>query len=397
MSKRPGFDPERLESVKDSTRPRPVVPDMVAPGPQAREARENIQIRIVGVGGCGGNAVNRMIEAGVAGASYAVVNTDAQALQISRAEEKVAIGDRITRMRGTGGDPDLGKRAAEENVQELENLVAGATMVFVTAGMGGGTGTGAAPIIAEIAKQQGALTVGVVTLPFIFEGRPRQRNAAAGLDALRQNVDTLIVIQNDRLLAAVPASAPITEAFALADEMLVNGVKSVTELITTTGIINVDFADLRSVMQDAGTAMMGVGIGSGENRMLLAVEEAMKDPLSDKPVKGARGVLLNFRGGPDMTIQEIGEAAEVVSTTVDREANIIFGAYIDAANQEEVQVTLIATGLPGEQPQRSGRPRPSSDPAPEGEDPRAPQVESEQPEVEDLDLPAFLRRRRRNR
>ena len=397
MSKRPGFDPERLESVKDSTRPRPVVPDMVSPGPQAREARENIQIRIVGVGGCGSNAVNRMIDAGVAGASYAVVNTDAQALQLSRADEKLAIGDRITRLRGTGGDPDLGKRAAEENVQELENLLVDATMVFVTAGMGGGTGTGAAPIIADIAKQQGALTVGVVTLPFMFEGRPRQRNAVAGLDALRQNVDTLIVIQNDRLLAAVPASAPITEAFALADEMLVNGVKSVTELITTTGIINVDFADLRSVMQDAGTAMMGVGIGSGENRMLLAVEEAMKDPLSDKPVKGARGVLLNFRGGPDMTIQEISAAAEVVSTTVDREANIIFGAYIDAANQEEVQVTLIATGLPGEQPQRSGRPRPQSDPESDIQAPDAPQVEEADVAVEDLDLPAFLRRRRRNR
>ena len=392
MSKRPGFDPERLENVKDTTRPRPVVPDMVTSGPQSREARGVIQIRIVGVGGCGGNAVNRMIEADVVGAAYAVINTDAQALQISRAEDKLAIGDRITRLRGTGGQPELGQRAAEESIQDIEQLVSGADMVFVTAGMGGGTGTGAAPIVADLAKRQGALTVGVVTLPFMFEGRPRQRNAAAGLQALQQYVDTLIVIHNDRLLAAVPASAPMTEAFALADEMLVNGVKSITELVTTTGIINVDFADVRAVMRDAGTAMMGVGIGSGENRMLMAVEEAMKDPLADKPMKGARGVLLNFRGGPDMSIQEISAAAEMVSAAVDREANIIFGASIDPANQEEVQVTLIATGLPGEQQQQRGgrqRPSPGDDPASE------PLVE--EAEVEDLDLPAFLRRRRQSR
>ncbi len=392
MSKRPGFDPERLENVKDSTRPRPVVPDMVVPGSHSREARGVIKIRIVGVGGCGSNAVNRMIESDVVGAAYAVINTDAQALQVSRAEDKLAIGDRITRLRGTGGQPELGQRAAEESVQDIEQLVSGADMVFVTAGMGGGTGTGAAPIVAELAKRHGALTVGVVTLPFMFEGRPRQRNAAAGLQALQQHVDTLIVIHNDRLLAAVPASAPMTEAFALADEMLVNGVKSITELVTTTGLINVDFADVRSVMQDAGTAMMGMGIGSGENRMLLAVEEAMKDPLSDKAVKGARGVLLNFRGGPDMSIQEISAAAEMVSATVDREANIIFGASIDPANQEEVQVTLIATGLPGEQPQRAGRRRPSPDDEPTTQ----PVVEEGEVEVEDLDLPAFLRRRRRS-
>ena len=361
---------------------------MVGTSPQSRDAQGIIQIRIIGVGGCGSNAVNRMIEAGVAGASYSVINTDAQALQISRADDKLAIGDRITRLRGTGGDPDLGKRAAEESLQEIEQLVRGANMVFVTSGLGGGTGTGAAPVVAELAKQHGALTVCVVTLPFMFEGRPRQRHAAAGLQALQQHVDTLIVIHNDRLLAAVPPSAPITEAFALADEMLVNGVKSITELVTTRGIINVDFADVRSVMQDAGAAMMGIGIGSGENRMLLAVEEAMKDPLSDKPVRGARGVLLNFRGGPDMTIQEISAAAEMVSNTVDSEANIIVGASIDPANLEEVQVTLIATGLPDEQPQRTGRRRPPSDDRPASE----PEVEDV--EVQDLDVPSFLRRRR---
>ena len=395
MSKRPGFDPERLENVKNTARPRPVVPDIVTPGSQAREARGDIQIRIVGVGGCGSNAVNRMIEADVVGAAYAVVNTDAQALQVSRAEEKLAIGDRITRLRGTGGQPELGQRAAEESIQEIEQLVNGADMLFVTAGMGGGTGTGAAPIVAELAKRHGALTVGVVTLPFMFEGRPRQRNAATGLQELQQHVDTLIVIHNDRLLAAVPASAPMTEAFALADEMLVNGVKSITELVTTTGLINVDFADVRSVMENAGTAMMGVGIGSGENRMLGAVEEAMRDPLSDKAVTGARGVLLNFRGGPDMSIQEISAAAEVVSATVDTEANIIFGASIDPAIQEEVQVTLIATGLPGEQPQRAER----RSPAPSDSFTREPEVEAsrEEVEVEDLDLPAFVRRRRRSR
>ncbi len=388
MSKRPGFDPERLGNVKDSSRPRPVVPDMVSSAPTSRDARGLIEIRIVGVGGCGSNVVNRMIESRVVGASYAVINTDAQALQVSRADEKLAIGDRITRLRGTGGDPDLGRRAAEESVQDIEQLVSGADMVFITSGMGGGTGTGAAPIVAELAKRHGALTVGVVTLPFIFEGRPRQRNAASGLEALQPNVDTLIVIHNDRLLAAVPASAPITEAFALADEMLVNGVRSITELVTTTGIINVDFADVRSVMQNAGTAMMGVGIGSGENRMLLAVEEAMKDPLANKAVSGARGVLLNFRGGPDMTIQEISAAAEMVSASVDREANIIFGASIDSAIQEEVQVTLIATGLPDEQPQRVNRRRPSPEDAP------ASAPDDEEIEVQDLDVPAFLRRRR---
>jgi cell division protein FtsZ len=363
---------------------------MVSQEPQSKEIDGLINIRIIGVGGCGSNVVNRMIESGVAGADYAVVNTDAQALQASRADERLAIGDRITRLRGTGGDPDLGKRAAEESIQDIGPLIADADMVFVTAGMGGGTGTGAAPIIADLAKQQGALTVGVITLPFMFEGRPRQRNAAAGLQELQPNVDTLIIIHNDRLLSAVPASAPITEAFALADEMLVNGVRSITELVTTTGIINVDFADVRSVMQDAGAAMMGVGIGSGENRMLLAVEEAMKDPLASRAVNGARGVLLNFRGGPDMSIQEVSAAAEVVSSTVDREANIIVGASIDPANQEEVQVTLIATGLPGEQKQQSSRQRPAPDDGPAA--PREPVTEAV--EVEDLDLPAFLRRRR---
>ncbi len=403
MSKRPGFDPDRLEKVNDTNRPRPVVQDIVTPGTASRDESGLIQIRIIGVGGCGGNAVNRMIESGVAGATYGVINTDAQALQFSRAEEKLAIGARMTRLRGTGGDPELGRKSAEENAQEIEQMVSGADMVFVTAGLGGGTGTGATPLVTEIAKRQGALTVCVVTLPFLFEGRPRQRHAVAGLEELQGHVDTLIVIHNDRLLAAVPPSAPIKEAFALADEMLVNGVKSITELVTTTGIINVDFADVRSVMQDAGTAMMGIGIGSGDRRMLAAVEEAIKDPLSDRPMKGARGVLLNFRGGPDMSIQEISAAAEVVSAAVDREANIIFGATIDPANQEEVQVTLIATGLPGEQVQRAGRPRaeqkkaPDRSPADEPADRFADDPAVEEVEVEDLDLPPFLRRRRRGR
>ena len=388
MSKRPGFDPERLDSMEGTTRPRPVVPEMVAPGARAHETRGLIQIRIIGVGGGGSNAVDCMIEADVAGATYAVVNTDAQALQGSRAQEKLAIGDRFTRLRGTGGDPELGKRAAEESVQDIERLVEGADMVFVTAGMGGGTGTGATPVVAEVAKRYGTLTVGVVTLPFMFEGRPRQRNAAAGLEELQRTVDTLIVIQNDRLLSAVPASAPMTEAFALANEMLLNGVRSIAELVTTTGIVNVDFADVRSVMQNAGSAMMGVGIGSGENRMLAAVEEAMEDPLSDMPMRGARGALMNFRGGPDMTLQEISAAAEVVSATVDEEANIIFGAVIDPANQEEVQVTLIATGLNEERPQRASTRRP----APEDE----PAIESVGRQEDDLELPAFLRRRQRN-
>ena len=388
MSKRPGFDPERLENMEETTRPRPVVPEMVGPGSRSREARGLIQIRIIGVGGGGSNAVDCMIEAEVSGAAYAAVNTDAQALENSSAAEKLAIGKRLTGLRGTGGDPELGRRAAEESVQDIERLVEGVDMVFVTAGMGGGTGTGAAPVVAETAKRYGALTVGVVTLPFTFEGRPRQRSATAGMEELQRNVDTLIVIHNDRLLSAVPASAPLREAFTLANEMLLNGVRSIAELVTTTGIINVDFADVRSVMKDAGSAMMGVGIGSGENRMLLAVEEAMQDPLSDMPIRGARGVLMNFRGGPDMTIQEINGAAEVVSATVDEEANIIFGAAVDPSNQEEVQVTLIATGLTAERPQRTGPRRQLLE--------DEPNVEPVGKEPDDLDLPAFLRRRQRN-
>jgi cell division protein FtsZ len=362
------------------------------PLPQAGPA----QICAIGVGGGGSNAIMRMMRARpVPGVTYACVNTDLKALSQVDGAHVIHIGENLTRGLGAGGDPEKGAMAANESKQALKNIVGGADLVFLAIGMGGGTGTGAAPIVAELAKRHGALTVGVVTLPFMFEGRPRQRNAATGLQELQQHVDTLIVIHNDRLLAAVPASAPMTEAFALADEMLVNGVKSITELVTTTGLINVDFADVRSVMENAGTAMMGVGIGSGENRMLGAVEEAMRDPLSDKAVTGARGVLLNFRGGPDMSIQEISAAAEVVSATVDTEANIIFGASIDPAIQEEVQVTLIATGLPGEQPQRADR----RSPAPSDSFTREPEVEAsrEEVEVEDLDLPAFVRRRRRSR
>jgi len=383
VSKRPSFDPERLEGA--APRPGPVVPQIVS-SPPPQEARSLIDIRVIGVGGCGGNVINRMIRAGVQNVEYAAINTDAQALEQCLARQKLSVGDRITRMRGTGGQPELGRRAAEESQAEIARLVHGADMVFITAGMGGGTGTSAAPVVAQEAKRAGALTVAVVTMPFLFEGRPRHRNALAGIEALRQHVDALILIQNDKLLTAVPAGAPMTEAFALADEMLVHGVQSITELVTETGLVNVDFADVRSIMQNAGTAMMGVGVASGENRMIRAVEEAMANPLSDTPVQGAKGVLINFRGGEDMTIQEISAAAGMVASTVDQEANIIFGAVVDPASEEEVRVTLIATGFaPDRRQQRQGL-RPLGEPDAKG---------AERSEPDDPDLPAFLRRRPR--
>src|ERR1700744_463872 len=309
---------------------------------QAYEAR----IKVIGVGGSGGNAVNTMINFGLEGVEFIVVNTDAQALNASAAPTKLPIGSNITRGLGAGADPEKGRKAALEDVQRIKELVGGADMVFVTAGMGGGTGTGAAPIIAQIAREEGALTVGVVTKPFLFEGRQRARRAETGLQALADSVDTLITIPNQKLLMLGEDDLSFVDAFRKADEVLFQAVKGISDLITQNGIVNVDFADVKTVMSSMGRALMGTGIAKGQNRARLAAEMAVSSPLLDDiSVDGATGVLINIVGGPDLKMREIQEAASLVQEQAHEEANIIFGASIDEQLGENVKVTVIATGF----------------------------------------------------
>lgn len=310
------------------------------------------RIKVIGVGGGGGNAVNRMIEAGVEGVEFITVNTDAQALVNSLAPVTVRIGDKLTKGLGAGGRPEIGERAAEESIDALGEVVRGADMVFITAGMGGGTGTGASPIVARLARETGALTVGVVTRPFDFEGAKRRRVADEGVAALKEHVDALITIPNQRLISLVDPKTPFSEAFRLADDVLRQGIQGISDLIVKPGLINLDFADVKTIMRDAGSALMAIGRGTGETRCVDAARMAIESPLLEMSIDGAVGVLYNIIGGPDLSLTEITEAAEIIRAAADDDAEIIFGATTDESMGRDVQITLIATGF-----QSSSQPR----------------------------------------
>ncbi|MFL5971036.1 MAG: cell division protein FtsZ [Gaiellaceae bacterium] len=349
-------------------------------------------IKVVGVGGGGSNAVNRMVDAGLSGVDFIAANTDAQALLVVDADMKVHIGAESTRGLGAGANPEVGKAAATESRDELKDAIKGSDMVFVTAGEGGGTGTGGAPIVAEIARELGALTVGVVTRPFGFEGRKRADQAMMGIEELRDNVDTLIVIENDRLLQVVEKRTSIVDAFRMADDILRQGVQGITDLITVPGIVNLDFADVRAIMSDAGSALMGIGTASGENRAAEAAHTAVSSPLLESSIEGATGILLNISGPPDMGLFEVNEAAEVVTSAADQNANVIFGAVIDDALNDEVRVTVIATGF-GPQAHRRRRRTTVTEEEPTPRAPEDRERERERFEVsdEELEVPSFLR------
>jgi cell division protein FtsZ len=312
------------------------------------------RIKVIGVGGAGGNAINRMIATGVEGVEFISVNTDAQALVNSHSPVTMRIGDKLTKGLGAGGRPEIGERAAEESMDALSEAVRGADMVFITAGMGGGTGTGGSPIVARLARETGALTVGVVSRPFDFEGVKRKRVSEEGVAALKEHVDALITIPNQRLISLVEPKTPFSEAFRLADDVLRHGIQGISDLITKPGLINLDFADVKTIMRDAGSALMAIGRGSGENRCADAARAAIESPLLEMSIDGAVGVLYNITGGSDMSLTEITEAAEIIRAAADEEAEIIFGATTDEAMGRDVQITLIATGFQGA-PQR--RPR----------------------------------------
>jgi cell division protein FtsZ len=344
-------------------------------------------LKVVGVGGGGTNAVNRMVDAGLTGVEFIAVNTDAQALLMADADIKIQIGVQATRGLGAGADPAVGLAAAQESRDELKEALKGADMVFITAGEGGGTGTGGAPIVAELGSEIGALTVGVVTRPFGFEGRKRADQAERGIDELRERVDTLIVIENDRLLQVVEKRTSIVEAFRMADDILRQGVQGITDLITVPGLVNLDFADVRTIMRDAGSALMGIGTASGENRAAEAARSAVSSPLLEASIEGATGILLNVTGPPDIGLFEVNEAAEVVTNAADQNANVIFGAVIDDAQGDEVRVTVIATGFGARGRRRRRREEALEPPIPStttgGEAFEVPR--------EVLDVPSFLR------
>lgn len=359
-------------------------------------------IKVVGVGGGGTNAVNRMIESGLKGVEFIAINTDAQALMMADADQKIHIGGDITKGLGAGADPEVGIRAAEESREEIKEALQGADMVFVTAGKGGGTGTGAAPVIAEIAKEVGALTVGVVTKPFAFEGRKRGLQAEDGIDKLKEKVDTLIIIPNDRLLQISEKRISIIDAFKVADDVLCQGVQGITDLITVPGLINLDFADVKTIMSGAGSALMGIGSASGENRAKEAAKIAISSPLLEASIDGAKGVLLNISGGSDLGLFEVNEAAETISQAAHPDANIIFGAVVDDSLGEELRVTVIATGfdararlqekldfLTTEEPEKSEEQEASVfDTGPILEKESIPELNGD-----DLDVPTFLKKK----
>ena len=311
---------------------------------------EFANIKVIGVGGgAGNNAVNRMIESGLQGVQFISVNTEDQVLEVSQADVKIQIGEKLTRGLGAGANPQVGEQAALESKEEIIKALQGADMVFVTAGMGGGTGTGAAPIVAECAKEMGALTVAVVTKPFLFEGKRRREVAEKGADYLKEKVDTIITIPNDKLLQIIDKKTPLKDAFLVADDVLRQGVQGISDLITTTGLINLDFADVKTIMSDQGEAIMGIGIGSGENRAVEAVDGAIHSALLEMSIDGAQSILLNVTGGPDVSLYEINEAAEKVAEAVDPEANIIFGSVIDPDMEDSIRITVVATGF-GKEP-----------------------------------------------
>ncbi|MEL6151459.1 MAG: cell division protein FtsZ [Chloroflexota bacterium] len=386
------------------------------------------QIKVIGVGGGGGNAVNRMVEEGLGGVDFVAVNTDNQALMLSRAKTRVRIGDKLTRGLGAGGNPEVGKKAAEESQDELYEVLRGADMVFIAAGMGGGTGTGASAVIAQIAKELGALTIGVVTKPFTFEGSRRTSSAEAGIEMLKSQVDTLIVIPNDRLLQMADKRATLQQAFTLADDVLRQGIQGISELITVPALINLDFADVRTIMSEGGAALMAVGHADGDDRARAAAENAISSGLLDVTIDGARGILFNITGGNDLTLFEVNEAAAIIKDSAHPEVNLIFGAQVDETMGDEVRITVIATGFeqsrvqkrmqqnqPEQRPalrqqgtpppprQQSAPPPPPQAPPPrQQEEPQRPpqqdyNVYSEQVDADDTDLPAFIRRRRNKR
>ena len=309
------------------------------------ETNDFANIKVVGVGGGGTNAVNRMIAAGLGGVEFLVINTDVQSMGVSLAEKTLQIGAKLTKGLGAGADPNKGKEAAEESKEDIANMLEGADMVFLTSGMGGGTGTGASPIVADIAKQKGALVVGVVTKPFRFEGPIRMRQAEEGTEILRQKLDALIIIPNDKLLQVVEKDTSMVEAFKVADDILRQGVQGIADLITVPGLINLDFADVKTIMTNAGSAMMGIGKGTGENRAVEAAEQAITSPLLEETIAGATGVIFSVSGGPDMSLHEVNEAADVIYNAVDPNANIIFGSVINDQLEGEIVLTVIATGF----------------------------------------------------
>ncbi|MCA9950250.1 MAG: cell division protein FtsZ [Anaerolineales bacterium] len=380
---------------------------------RAPELENLAVIRVVGVGGGGSNAVNRMIAENVTGVDFVAVNTDNQALLLSDAPTRVRIGDKLTRGLGAGGNPEQGEKAATESLEEVYEILKGADMVFITAGMGGGTGTGAAPIIAKAAREQGALTIGVVTKPFMFEGSKRSNAAEQGIEQLREHVDTLIVIPNDRLLEITDKRVSLNDSFRMADDVLRQGIQGISELITVPGLINLDFADVKTIMSEGGAALMAVGHGDGDDRARVAAEQAVSSRLLDVTIDGARGILFNITGGSDLSLFEVNQAAAIIRETAHPDANLIFGAVIDESMGDEIRITVIATGFernPARRqvmqqynrtaPQQSTRreppvPAPSSAPRqPQPAEPkRAPEMADARYASSNLDIPAFLRRR----
>ncbi|WP_114571157.1 cell division protein FtsZ [Exiguobacterium flavidum] len=366
------------------------------------------KIKVIGVGGGGSNAVNRMIEHGVQGVEFIAVNTDAQALNMSKADVKLQLGAKLTRGLGAGANPDIGKKAAEESREQLTEILGGADMVFVTAGMGGGTGTGAAPVIAEISKEIGALTVGVVTKPFMFEGRKRMQHAVSGVQNFKEKVDTLIVIPNDKLLEIVDRDTPMLEAFKEADNVLRQGVQGISDLIAVPGLINLDFADVKTIMTDKGSALMGIGVATGEHRATEAAKKAISSPLLETSIEGAKGVLMNITGSVNLSLYEVTEAAQIVQSAADEEVNLIFGSVINENLEDEIIVTVIATEFENEpldfeipSAQEMMKNLLKKKQAPPAEEVKPKQEEEvakayQEPEVEEpMDIPSFLRRNNR--
>jgi cell division protein FtsZ len=384
-----------------------------------RKVETFARIKVVGVGGGGSNAVNRMIAEGIQGVEFVAINTDGQALLLSNASTRVRIGDKLTRGLGAGGNPEVGRKAAEESAEDLYNVLKGSDMAFVTAGLGGGTGTGAAPIVAQIAKECGALTIGVVTRPFTFEGSKRMQSCETGMSKLKEHADTLIVIPNDRLLQMVDKRTGLQESFRIADDVLRQGIQGISELITVPGLINLDFADVRTIMSEGGAALMAVGRAEGEDRARVAAEQAISRQLLDITIDGARGVLFNVTGGPSLTLFEVNQAAAIIRETAHPDVNMIFGAVLDPSMGDELRITVIATGFerPGvprraldrsilrqEQPKSNSvsgmfrrhenanvevHAQPSSAPAP-----NPAEFKPQTLNTEDLDIPTFLRNRR---
>lgn len=384
------------------------------------------QIKVIGVGGGGGNAVNRMINEGLGGVEFISINTDNQALMLSKSKTRVRIGDKLTRGLGAGGNPEIGRKAAEESADELYEVVRGADMVFIACGMGGGTGTGASPVVAQIAKELGALTIGVVTRPFSFEGSRRQQSAEAGIEALKSQVDTLIVIPNDRLLQIADKRASLQQAFSLADDVLRQGIQGISELITVPALINLDFADVRTIMSEGGAALMAVGKANGDDRARKAAESAISSGLLDVTIDGARGILFNITGGPNLSLFEVNEAAAIIKESAHPECNLIFGAQIDENMGDELRITVIATGFEQSRAIKGGRisepvrpavqrpvqqqpvaapqprqvpPQPTSTPSDQQYAPPQPRTVPQQQEArvyeeDDIDIPTFLRKRK---